>query len=139
MLSLMYFFSTDVFSGKNTLRIIEWILKKFGENASGPDLGEANFAVRKFAHFFEYAVLASLLFRAFRAESRILWRFTWASYSLAIVVVWSLLDEFHQTFTKMRGGSIYDSLLDSAGGFFALVMIAIFCRLKQRKSARKDA
>lgn len=136
MLSLMYFFSTDLFSGRNTSHAIEWIMKIFGKDLSRPDLGEANFAVRKFAHFFEYAILASLLFRAFRAESRTLWRFSWASYSFAIVVVWSLLDEFHQTFTKMRGGSIYDSLIDCSGGLLALLCITIYFRRKERRVAR---
>jgi VanZ family protein len=136
MLSLMYFFSTDVFSGRNTSHAIEWIMKIFGKDLSRPDLGEANFAVRKFAHFFEYAILATLLFRAFRAESRRQWRFSWASYSFAIVVVWSLLDEFHQTFTRMRGGSIYDSMIDCSGGLVALLCIAIYFRRKERTVAR---
>jgi VanZ family protein len=136
MLSLMYFFSTDVFSGKNTSFAINWIMKIFGEDLSRSELGQANFAVRKFAHFFEYAVLATLLFRAFKAESRIAWRFSWASYSFAIVVVWSLLDEFHQTFTSQRGGSIYDSMIDSSGGLFALLAITLYVRIRQRKKAQ---
>jgi VanZ family protein len=131
MLSLMYFFSTDVFSGKNTAHAIEWIMKLFGKDLSRPELGETNLAVRKFAHFFEYAILASLLFRAFRAESPALWRFSWTSYSFAIVVVWSLLDEFHQTFTTRRGGSLYDAMIDSAGGLFALLCITIYFRRKK--------
>jgi VanZ family protein len=137
MLSLMYVFSTDVFSGKNTSAAISWIMKLFGEDMNRAELGEANFAVRKFAHFFEYAVLASLLFRAFKAESLLPWRFSWASYSFAIVVVWSLIDEFHQTFTQFRGGSIYDSMIDSSGGLFALVVIALYVRIRQKKKARK--
>ena len=136
MLSLMYFFSTDVFSGRNTSHAIEWLMKLFGKDLSRPDLGEANFALRKFAHFFEYAILASLLFRAFRAESRAPWRFSWASYSFAIVVVWSLLDEFHQTFTTRRGGSIYDSLIDCSGGLLALLCITIYYRRKERRAMR---
>jgi len=39
---------------------------------------------------------------------------------------------FHQTFTKMRGGSIFDSMLDSSGGLFALLMIMLYYRLKER-------
>jgi VanZ family protein len=139
MLTLMYFFSTDVFSGKNTSLVITWVMKFFGEDMNRTELGEANFAIRKFAHFFEYAVLASLLFRAFKAESPRLWHLSWASYSFAIVVVWSLLDEFHQTFTQSRGGSIYDAMIDSAGGLFALLVIAFYARMKQRKKAREFA
>lgn len=135
MLSLMYFFSTDLFSGKNTSFAINWVMKIFGEDLSRSELGQANLAVRKFAHFFEYAVLATLLFRAFKAESSIPWRLSWAAYSFAIVVVWSLLDEFHQTFTTMRGGSIYDAMIDSAGGLFALLAITLYVKFRQRKKA----
>jgi VanZ family protein len=133
MLSLMYFFSTDVFSGKNTSFAINWMMKLFGEDLSRSELGQANLAVRKFAHFFEYAILAALLFRAFKAESRTAWRFSWVSYSFAIVVIWSLLDEFHQTFTTLRGGSIFDSMIDSGGGLFALLVITLFLKLRERK------
>ncbi len=133
MLSLMYFFSTDVFSSQHTARMIEWLMKLFTDEAGGQDLKEANFAVRKFAHFFEYAVLATLLFRAFRAESRKPWKFSWAASTFLIILVWSLVDEFHQTFTKWRGGSLYDAMIDSAGGLFALVMIALYGRWKERR------
>ena len=133
MLTLMFLFSTDFFSGENTKRIIEWVMRLFWKDESAPDIKETNFLIRKFAHFFEYAVLASLLFRAFRADSRVRWRLSWATAALGVVVSWSLLDEFHQTFTKTRGGSIYDSMLDSSGGLFALLVIAIVSHLRQRR------
>lgn len=133
MLTLMFLFSTDFFSGENTKRVIEWVMRLFWKDENAPDLKETNFLIRKFAHFFEYAVLASLLFRAFRADSRLRWRLSWAAASFGVVVGWSLLDEFHQTFTKTRGASIYDSMLDSSGGLFALLVIAIISHLRQRQ------
>jgi VanZ family protein len=51
--------------------------------------------------------------------------------------VWSLLDEFHQTFTRMRGGSIYDSMIDSVGGLFALLAITLYVKIKQRKKTQR--
>jgi VanZ family protein len=136
MMSLMYLFSTDLFSSEHTARIIEWIMKLFKDDAGGPDLGETNFAVRKFAHFFEYAVLAVLLFRALRAGDGRRWKISWAAFAFFILAIWSLLDEFHQTFTKTRGGSVYDSMIDSSGGLFALLLITLYCRLKARKQTR---
>ena len=41
---------------------------------------------------------------------------------------WALLDELHQSFTKKRGGSIWDSLLDSSGALFMLIAISIVAR-----------
>jgi VanZ family protein len=133
MLSVMYFFSTDLFSSENTRRAIAFLTHWFGDDLSGRDLGEANYVVRKFMHFFEYAILATLLFRAFRAESPMRWRFSWSVYAFVVVVTWALLDEFHQSFTRSRGGSIYDSMIDSSGGLFALLMITFLSKRKERR------
>jgi VanZ family protein len=83
-----------------------------------------NFLVRKTMHFVEYAALAGLVYRAFRADSPKLWQLRWAIYSFLVIASWSLLDEFHQAQTRKRGGSIYDSMIDSAGGLTMLVVIA---------------
>jgi VanZ family protein len=127
MLCIMYYFSTDVFSGENTKGIIGIILGWFTQ-VNWQTVSQINRVVRKSAHFIEYAILAFLLFRAFRAESPIRWRTRWAIYTLAVIVVWALLDEFHQSFTLSRGASIYDSMLDSSGGLFALGVTRIVYR-----------
>jgi VanZ family protein len=43
--------------------------------------------------------------------------------SLALVVAYALLDEYHQSFVPSRTGSIYDSLIDISGGLVALLLI----------------
>ena len=134
MLGVMYYFSTDVFSGENTRGIVETILGWMVGRASQHTIARANYFVRKSAHFIEYAILAALLFRAFRADSRFAWRFRWFIYSLMTIVAWALLDEFHQTLTHRRGGSIYDSMLDSSGGLFALLIIRLLSLRKKRSS-----
>jgi VanZ family protein len=125
MLALMYWFSTDALSGENTRGMIEAVLSWFGYHPGNKTLFRINYFVRKSAHFIEYAVLAALLFRAFRADSGYRWRLKWVIYSLAIVMSWAVLDEWHQSFTRTRGGSIPDSLLDSSGGLFSLVIITL--------------
>ncbi|HKS41504.1 MAG TPA: VanZ family protein [Blastocatellia bacterium] len=135
MIGVMYYASTDVFSGDNTRGIIERIVLWLRPHTSARGLMKINYIVRKMAHFAEYAILAGLLFRAFRADSILRWRVRWALYSFALAASWALLDELHQSFTRTRGGSIYDSLLDSAGALFMLVMIAL---LTHRKSLRPN-
>jgi VanZ family protein len=118
-------------SGENTRGIIEAVLSWFGYHPGKRVLFKINYFVRMGAHFTEYAVLAVLLFRAFRADSACRWRFKWALYSLAVIVGWALLDEWHQTFTRTRGGSIWDSLLDASGGLFSLLIITVFSIKRQ--------
>jgi VanZ family protein len=138
MLGLMYYFSTDVFSADNTRSVIDKIFLWFVPRASHHALAELNYVIRKSAHFVEYAVLGAFLFRAFRADATERWRLKWACYSFLTAAGWALLDEFHQTLTRSRGGSLWDSLLDSAGAFLVLVAIAIAYR-KPRKTAAHDA
>ncbi|MFY9607201.1 MAG: VanZ family protein [Blastocatellia bacterium] len=132
MLLLMYWFSTDALSGENTRGIIESILSWFGYHASPKQLTRINYFVRKGAHFTEYAILAALLFRAFRADSPLRWRLRWSVYSLGVALVWAALDELHQGFTRTRGGSVYDSLLDSSGALFMLIGITIVSRGREK-------
>lgn len=135
MIGAMYYASTDVFSGDNTRSIIERIVLWLRPHTGIQGLTKINYIVRKMAHFAEYAVLAGLLFRAFRADSIMRWRVRWAACSFALAASWALLDELHQSFTRTRGGSVYDSMLDSSGALFMLVMIALFTR---RKSLRPN-
>ena len=128
MFALMYYFSTDVFSADNTRNIFEKIFLWFSPHASKHAILKFNYILRKSAHFTEYAILGALLFRAFRAGNPVRWRFSWALYSFVASVAWALLDELHQTFTQKRGGSIWDSLLDSSGAMAMLLAIAIVHR-----------
>jgi len=124
----MYYFSTDVFSADNTRGVLEKIFIWFVPHPSKRAILTFNYIVRKSAHFTEYAILGALLFRAFRAGDLVRWRFKWALYSFLFAASWALLDELHQSFTQKRGGSIWDSLLDSTGALFMLTAIWIVAR-----------
>jgi VanZ family protein len=138
MLGLMYYFSTDVFSADNTRSVIEKVFLWFVPHASKHTMATLNYVVRKSAHFTEYAILGAFLFRAFRADEQVRWRFKWAFYSFLTAGGWALLDEFHQTLTRTRGGSIWDSLLDSSGAFFMLLGISIVYRTPQTRRSAPD-
>ena len=140
MLGAMYYFSTDVLSGDNTASLLETILRWFVAEPSERLVHGLNYGLRKFMHFFEYAILAALLFRAFRAESSVSWRLRWAVYSFSAVSLWATLDEYHQTTTRDRTGSVRDVLIDAAGGLFMLAGIAYYYKKKGRnlKSPESD-
>lgn len=139
MLGAMYYFSTDVFSADNTRSLIEKIFLWFKPRASAHSMAVFNYFVRKAAHFTEYAILGAILFRAFRADDPVRWRLRWAFYTLVTAITWALLDEFHQTFTHSRGGSLMDSLLDSSGALFALVWIAIVTWPQRTNRRRRES
>ena len=89
---------------------------------------------RKIAHFLEYALLALLAARAFSSSSQRLLQRRWFLISLLLVVLYSLSDEYHQSFVQGRGASIYDSFIDMSGGLAALILYALWRRRAGGKS-----
>ena len=137
MIGLMYWFSSDTFSGDNTQSILDSLLKWLVSGMSREDARFVNYIVRKSAHFVEYAFLALLLYRAFRQDSQRVWDWRWAIYSLSLLSVWAFLDEYRQSLTRTRGASVYDSLLDISGGIFALIVIALLGRWRDARSRKE--
>lgn len=127
----IFLFSSGLFSGSNTSSVLRplvlWVYPAAGETA----LAIVHGLVRKSGHFIEYAILALLLARALRTSTREFLRRHWFAVSLAFVAIYSLSDEFHQSFVSTRTASIYDCLIDTAGGLVALVIIAWRARGRQ--------
>ncbi len=117
------FASSDNFNAGNTSRIIGPLILWLFPNTSIETLGIVHLVTRKLAHFTEYAILGFFAARAFRTSPRPSISNRWFLISLAVVVVYALLDEYHQTFVPSRTGTIYDSFIDIAGGLTALLLI----------------
>src|SRR6266481_6992765 len=123
--ALIFIGSTDLLSAANTggvlVRPVLWLFP----HASERTVAIYQLATRKTGHLTEYFVFALLCARAFRTSSRELLRQHWFWTSLLLVIVYSLSDEFHQSFYPSRTASIYDCMIDSVGGLAALVWLAI--------------
>ena len=102
-----------------------------------------SFAVRKAAHFTEYAVLGALAANLLRQASR---DPKWASrvaviepaFRLVLVswffsVAYAASDEFHQLFVPGRAGAAGDVAIDSAGALVGVLLYAAFA-LRARKA-----
>jgi VanZ family protein len=122
-MAAIFFFSTDIFSGENTGGVLRSIFHSIFPGLTEEQFRPIHSRIRKAAHLTEYGILALLLFRAFRSGAGIGWHWSWAIYSLMIIVPYALLDEFHQTLTKARVGSPKDSLIDVSGGVIALMLL----------------
>jgi VanZ family protein len=125
------FASSSSFSASNTSLIIRPLLLWLIPDITEPSLERVHFLVRKASHFSEYALLALLAARAFRTSSQtVLARFWWLA-AFALVACVSLADEYHQSFVPSRTGTIYDSLLDMAGGATALACAALWLSFRR--------
>jgi VanZ family protein len=136
LMSAIFVLSTDIFSGDNTNSLLWKIAAFIYPDITKELFRSIHFYLRKAGHFSVYAILALLLFRGFRSGAAPRWRWSWALSSLLIVVFYAALDEYHQTFTRHRSGSIYDSLIDASGGLTALTLLWI---LSMRGVARRES
>lgn len=125
---LIFIFSSGLFSGSNTSAIVRPLVQWVFPGISDPALVLVHGLIRKASHFVEYAILALLAARAFRSSSRDFLRNHWFAVSLTVVALYALSDEFHQSFVSSRTASIYDCLIDTAGGLLALVLTHVRSR-----------
>lgn len=133
-MGFIYFASTGGMSASNTSRFIRPVLLWFFPNISEPTLELIHIIIRKCAHFFEYGLLALLSARAFTTSSKNFIRSRWFLSSLLLVIIYALLDEYHQTFVSSRIGSIYDSMIDTVGGLTALVVFYVWRKRRSKES-----
>jgi len=121
-LGFISFASTDSFSATNTSRIIGPLILWLFPNTKPETLAVIQFFTRKIAHLTEYAILGFLAARAFRTSPRPGIRNHWFLICTALIVVYALADGYHQSFVPSRTASIYDSMIDMAGGLTALLI-----------------
>ena len=134
-MALILFASSNEFSAINTSRVVRPLLLWLFPNITEESIRLTHFLVRKAAHITEYAILGWLAARAFTGSSREFLRQWWFLAGLLLIVLHSLLDEYHQSFVPSRTGSLYDSGIDIAGGLIGLIGFA-YSRCRAAGSVR---
>ena len=122
-LAFISFASSDNFNAGNTSRIIGPLILWLFPQTSPETLATIHFITRKIAHFTEYAILGFLAARAFRTSPRPSISRRWFLICATLIVVYALVDEYHQSFVPSRTASVWDSFIDMAGGLTALLLI----------------
>lgn len=139
-IGVIFFLSSSQGAMSNTSRFIRPFLEWLFPLAPEETLQIYHGYIRKFAHFFEYAMLAFFASRAFRhsggnpnagaaaekrASSRSCFRLQkyWAVLALVLVVLVASIDEFNQSFNPLRTGTIYDVLLNFSGGLTMIFLL----------------
>ena len=134
-LGVIFVGSTDLMSAEHTSRFMVPILLWLKPGMGPETLRSIHFAMRKCAHVFEYAILALLLWRAFRSGSALRTKLpTLFGAVLLGCAVFAASDEFHQSFVKSRTPSVGDVLLDVVGALFGLLICASFARRHPKKA-----
>lgn len=93
-------------------------------------------AVRKSAHFLEYAVLGALLFQFYSFAVNGLYRFTLAQYTASF---YACTDELHQYTVSERGCQFRDVMIDSSGALLAITISALITALVLHLINKKES
>ena len=93
-----------------------------------------NLPLRKCMHAFVYFVLSLLILNALKiSEVK-----NKKMYIIALIVcfLYSLFDEYHQTFVNGRNGQILDSLIDTSGSTVGIMFYYLFNKIiKKRRNS----
>jgi VanZ family protein len=134
-MALMFFGSTDLMSSEHTSRFLVPFLRWLNPDISPAALAQAHLLVRKAGHLTEYAILAMLLFRAWRRVFAGFW--PRAVAALASAMIFAATDEYHQLFIRSRTSSLGDVVIDWSGALVGLaICAAVHLALTKLESAR---
>ena len=106
-------------------------LRWFAPNIADATVASVQLVVRKCAHLTEYAILAALLYRAFRE-----YRDRVFGLAFLIAALYAVLDEFHQSFVASRTASPWDVVIDCAGAVTGLLVYLRIDNARRRSSTR---
>ncbi len=114
-MSVIFLFSTDLFSGSNTSSLLGPLLSSLLPSLTIEQIDLVHEIVRKLGHWGEYFILARLLKRAVTGQFP-LWRQSrHLFWSLFLAILYAAGDEWHQSFVPSRSASIVDVLIDGLG------------------------
>jgi VanZ family protein len=113
--TVIFLFSTEHFAAPQSSRILGPLLNWLFPGITPEQFASVQFVVRKLGHWFEYLILAVLLYRALHAESGGRSAVRPGVMTIAFALVWAITDEFHQSLVPSRTASIVDVIIDGFG------------------------
>jgi len=134
-MAVIFAASSDAASFSHSSRIVEPIVRWLLPGISQDALHTIVVVVRKTAHVTEYAILAVLIWRCRPLSSEAgpaAWPWRAAALTLVCAAAYAATDEFNQRFVPSREASVLDVLIDTGGAVFALLLIWVVGRWRQR-------
>ena len=95
-----------------------------------------HYCVRKLAHLTEYAIFALLIYASFLDAPDFEWRPRLALRSVVLAGLYSLTDEYHQSFVGNRSADVKDCGLDTIGAALGVLLVFAWDRLCQAMRSR---
>lgn len=126
--------STSLGRPDNTSRFIVPILRWIDPHMSEQTIEKLHYAIRKTAHFTEYAVLGVLLWRfVYFNPAMATYRSRSFGMALLLAALYASSDEFHQKFVPGREAAVHDVMIDTCGAGFGLAVVWAVRRRRQKE------
>jgi VanZ family protein len=129
----IFILSTDTFSSENTSRIVERLLHFLLPHIPAGEIDFIHFLIRKTAHVTEYCIMSLLLFHSFHNTLQFQRHWRWVFYSLVVIILVAVSDEYHQRFVVSRTSSVIDVGIDIVGGVLGQWISVTFYRLRRTR------
>jgi VanZ family protein len=127
--------STSLGSPRYTSRFIRPFLLWLDPHMSARTIEQVHHAIRKSAHFCEYAMLGLLAWQVLHGDPAFSTVGAGRQYWLALLfcALYASSDEFHQKFVPSRQPAVLDVLLDTCGAGFGLFVTWCIRRLRKAR------
>ena len=115
--------STGAYSGSVTGWLLAQLLVSLHIHLTPQTFATVHFLIRKLAHCTEYAIFSLLLYHSFEPRHPERWDTRGALGALLVAGLFSLADEYHQSFVPGRTASLADCGIDTAGALLGMVLL----------------
>ena len=128
------FLSTASYGGSVTGWLLEQFLSSLHIHLAHQTFEIIHFLIRKLAHCTEYGIFGLFLYHSFTFRRPESWNTRSAVSAVVVAGLFSLTDEYHQSFVPGRTASIKDCGLDTFGALLGMVLLYAGRRLQASKS-----
>lgn len=85
----------------------------------------------KLIHISIFFVFGVLVYRAFAAtDAEDSYRWSRAILAIGVVLIYGVIDEFHQSFVPGRSPDVWDATADTVGGILSMLVLFLYRRVK---------
>jgi VanZ family protein len=135
----IFYLSTGGFGPSFTKWLVTETLALLHLTVSAHTFEILHYSVRKLAHLTEYGIFSLLIYASFLDAPDYEWRPRLALRSVALAGLYSLTDEYHQSFVSDRTPALLDCGIDTTGAALGALIVFGWDRLLQAMRSRKAA
>lgn len=132
------FLSTGAYAGSVTGWLLQDLLSSLHIHLAPPTFEIVHFLIRKLAHCTEYGMFGLFLYHSFNFRQPESWNTRRAVSAVMVAGLFSLTDEYHQSFVPGRTASIKDCGIDTLGALGGMLLLYAVRTLQGRLSIRRE-